>query len=213
MVATRHAIGRQRGAGTTALTPLRATVGLAVAGVVVIVVGGYGFGWRWTGLSDTVTLWDWLQALALPVAIATAPLLWRHRRNMTHRHRASGAAAMTLFTALVFAGYLIPWNWTGFRGNTLWDWLELALLPLVVATSSLWAEVAPARRLALGTAVAGGLILLVLGLCGYLVPWSWTGFTGNTAWDWFKLLLLPVLIPTLIVPAANAAVATRFADR
>ena len=57
------------------------------------------------------------------------------------------------------------------------------------------------------------LVLLVLVLGGYLVPWSWTGFTGNTAWDWFKLLLLPVLIPTVLVPAANALVTTRFADR
>ena len=220
MVATRHAIGRQRSGGTTSLTALRVAIGLAVAVVVVIVVGGYGFGWRWTGLSDKITLWDWLQALALPVAIATAPLLWRHRRNMTHRHRVTAAAGMTLFTALVFAGYLIPWNWTGFTGNTLWNWLELALLPLVVASSSLWAEVAPtarsSRRPALGTALAGALVLLVLlalVLGGYLVPWSWTGFTGNTAWDWFKLLLLPVLIPTVLVPAANALVTTRFADR
>lgn len=83
----------------------------------------------------------------------------------------------------------------------------------MVATSSLWAEVAPTRGLALGTTIAGAVALLVLVLCGYLVPWSWTGFTGNTAWDWFKLLLLPVLIPTVLVPAANAAVATRFADR
>jgi hypothetical protein len=213
MVATRHVIGRQRRDGTTSLAALKAAIALALLVVVVIVVGGYGFNWRWTGLSDRITLWDWLQALALPVAIATAPLLWRHRQRMTHRHRATGAAGMTLFTALVFAGYLIPWNWTGFTGNTLWDWLELALLPLVVATSSLWAEVARARRLALGTTIAGGLVLLVLALCGYLVPWSWTGFTGNTAWDWFKLLLLPVLIPTVLVPAANALVTTRLADR
>ena len=35
---------------------------------------------------------------------------------------------------------------------------------------------------------------------GYLVPWAWTGFTGNTAWDWIKLLLLPVLLPTVVLP-------------
>jgi hypothetical protein len=212
MVATRQAIGPRRGDGTTSLTPLKAAIALALAVVVVIVVGGYGFGWRWTGLSDKITLWDWLQVLALPVAIAAAPLLWRHRRHMTRQHRTSAALGMTVFAALVLAGYLIPWKWTGFAGNTLWDWLELALLPLVVATASLWPEVTPARRLAFGT-LAAALVLLVLALCGYLVPWSWTGFTGNTAWDWFKLLLLPVLVPTVIVPAASALVTARFADR
>lgn len=41
---------------------------------------------------------------------------------------------------------------------------------------------------------------MALVLAGYLVPWPWTGFTGNTAWDWIKLLLLPVLIPTVVLP-------------
>jgi hypothetical protein len=45
-----------------------------------------------------------------------------------------------------------------------------------------------------------GTVALVLVFAGYLVPWAWTGFTGNTAWDWFKLLLLPVLLPTLVLP-------------
>jgi hypothetical protein len=210
MVATRHGIGRRGGAA--ALIPLKAAIATAVAVVVVIVVGGYGFGWRWTGLSDRITLWDWLQVLALPVAIAAAPLMWRHRRHLTRRHRNSAALGVTLFAALVLAGYLIPWKWTGFAGNTLWDWLELALLPLVVATASLWPEITPASRVAFGV-VAAVLVLLVLALCGYLIPWSWTGFTGNTAWDWFKLLLLPVLVPTVIVPAASTLVTTRLADR
>ena len=39
-------------------------------------------------------------------------------------------------------------------------------------------------------------------LAGYLVPWAWTGFTGNMAWDWIKLLLLllPLLLPLLVLP-------------
>ncbi len=35
---------------------------------------------------------------------------------------------------------------------------------------------------------------------GYAIPWGWTGFTGNTLWDWLHLLLLPLLLPTVIVP-------------
>jgi len=48
-------------------------------------------------------------------------------------------------------------------------------------------------------------------LAGYLVPWNWTGFRGNTAWDWVKLLLLPVVVPTVLVPTAVRLVAERVA--
>jgi hypothetical protein len=54
-------------------------------------------------------------------------------------------------------------------------------------------------------------------LCGYLVPWAWTGFTGNTAWDWIKLLLLPLLLPTVVLPrlldAAEEWIASASAPR
>ena len=41
-----------------------------------------------------------------------------------------------MFLALVLAGYLAHWRWTGFTGNTVWDWLHLLLLPLLVPASS-----------------------------------------------------------------------------
>ncbi len=50
----------------------------------------------------------------------------------------------------------------------------------------------------MGTVAAAIGVVVVLG--GYLVPWSWTGFVGNTAWNWLQLLLLPVLVPTLLLP-------------
>jgi hypothetical protein len=44
-------------------------------------------------------------------------------------------------------------------------------------------------------------ILVVLYLwAGYAEGWAWTGFTGNTVWDWIKLLLLPLLLPTIVLP-------------
>jgi hypothetical protein len=30
---------------------------------------------------------------------------------------------------VVILGYAVPWGWTGFRGNTLWDWFNLVFLP------------------------------------------------------------------------------------
>jgi hypothetical protein len=178
-----------------------------VAGVValvvfaVLVVGGYAFEWKWTGLSGSVTLWDWLEVLALPVAIATAPLLVRHRRGLARRHRIAIAAGLTVFAGLAIAGYLVPMQWTGFPGNTLWDWLQLVLLPLVVAiTSSLWGSTwRPSRRHAVAAA-AGLAVFGVLVIAGYLVPIRWTGFTGNTMWDWVKLLLMPVVVPLVLAP-------------
>jgi hypothetical protein len=174
---------------------------VALAVFAVLVVGGYALHWKWTGLSGSVTLWDWLEVLALPVAIATAPLLLRHRRRLTRRHHATIAVALSLFAALVLAGYLVPWQWTGFRGNTLWDWLQLVLLPLVVAATSSWwrSDWRPERRHL--TAAGFGLVAFgVLVLAGYLIPMNWTGFTGNTMWDWVKLLLLPLLVPLVLVP-------------
>ena len=174
--------------------------GLLVVAFGVYVVGGYVGGWRWTGLSDAVTLWDWLEALALPVTVALTPLLLRHRRHLHGQHRRIALTALLSFVVLVLAGYLVPMPWTGFTGNTLWDWLSLALLPVVLATATLWPRpehLPPRHRSALA---AGTLAFLVLVVVGYAVPWSWTGFSDNTAWDWVKLLLLPVLLPTLVIP-------------
>jgi hypothetical protein len=173
------------------------------AGLVVFAVfvwGGYAAGWAWTGLSRGVTLWDWLQALALPVAVGMVPLLLRHRRGLHRTHKVAVAALLAGFAVLVAAGYAVPWAWTGFTGNTLWDWLNLALLPLVVATSAVWPvpERWTARHASMAAAGLGAAMLIVV--AGYTVPLTWTGFVGNTAWDWIRLLLLPVLLPTLVLP-------------
>jgi hypothetical protein len=56
------------------------------------------------------------------------------------------------------------------------------------------------RSAALAAAVV---FLLVVLWGGYGHHWSWTGINGRTAtlWDWLHLLLLPLLLPTLVVPA------------
>lgn len=187
-------------------------LGAAIVFFAVFVWGGYAMGWRWTGLSDSVTLWDWLEALALPVAIASTPLLLRHRSRLGRRHRAAMAAGLTAFAALVLAGYLVPMSWTGFTGNTLWDWLELLLLPLTVATASLWAvSLGQLRRQHVAAGTMAGAAFVVLVVLGYLEPLTWTGFTGNTAWDWLKLLLLPLLVPIVLLPLVTERLTQRLA--
>lgn len=178
---------------------------LATVLVLIYLWAGYDEGWAWTGLSRQVTLWDWLEGLALPITVGLVPLMLRHREHLGPPHRAAGAGVLVAFTGLVLAGYLVPWAWTGFTGNTLWDWLSLALLPLVIATSTLWRQ--PPRWTARHTLLTsvGVTCFGAVVVAGYLVPWAWTGFTGNTAWDWIKLLLLPLLLPTIVMPRLLAA--------
>ena len=106
---------------------------LPVAVVVALFVwAGYGEGWAWTGLSRQVTLWDWLEGLALPFTVGLVPLLLRYRGQLATRHLATVVVALAAFAALVLCGYLVPWGWTGFTGNTAWDWAKLLLLPVLL---------------------------------------------------------------------------------
>ena len=50
------------------------------------------------------------------------------------------------------------------------------------------------------TFVAALWVLTIVG--GYAWHWAWTGYEGNTLWDWLGLLLLPLLVPTVLLPTA-----------
>jgi hypothetical protein len=191
-----------------------AGVALVVA-LVVVIYGGYGRHLSWIGINgNTATLWDWLHLLLLPLAAIVLPLWLRHRPRLGATEILSVLAVGAVFLILVIAGYTIPWGWTGFVGNTLWDWLNLAALPLAVALipvlMELRSEWGRRHALALGT---GAAVFAGLVLAGYLAKWRWTGFTGNTVWDWLHLLLLPLLVPAVIVPALRPMVAERVRAR
>jgi hypothetical protein len=186
---SRSAIGRR---------VVAATLLVALA---VFLWGGYVEGWAWTGLSGDVALWDWLEALALPVTVGLLPVLLLYRNRLRRRHRVVLAVVLLAFVGLVLLGYLVPWRWTGFTGNTLWDWLELALLPVVLATATFWPSPDQLHRRHWALIGLGAAAFVVVVLAGYLVPWGWTGFADNLVWDWLKLLLLPVLVPTVVLPA------------
>ena len=203
----------QRGGdGTSRRRPAGAiAVGLAV-GLVIVVYGGYGRHWSWVGVNGhTATLWDWLHLVLLPIAAVVLALWLRHRPELDRGLSLAAVGGLAAFVFVVVAGYVIPWAWTGFAGNTLWDWLNLVALPLAVAAIPVLVELRPKwerrQAVALG-AVAVGFIAVVL--AGYLAPWRWTGFTGNTVWDWLHLLLLPLLVPAIIVPLLRPAVTARW---
>lgn len=194
------------------LSPARAgalAAGLAL--VAVVLWGGYGHHWPWTGINGrTATLWDWLHLLLLPIAFGLLPLLLSREWRLRPEHRIIGGAAIAALVVLVVAGYVIPWGWTGFEGNKLWDWLELLALPLAVALT----PILPGLRLdwdkrhsVVALACLAVFAAIVVG--GYVGNWAWTGFHGNTLWDWLHLLLLPLLLPTVIVPALLPAARAR----
>jgi hypothetical protein len=176
-------------------------IGIAVAFALVL-WGGYGHHWSWTGINGgTATLWDWLHLLLLPLAVSILPIWLSAKTRVPRRYKSLSAAGLAVFAVIVIAGYGIPWAWTGFVGNKLWDWLNLLALPIAVALLPLYGEIR-ARWQARHTAVAtGGLVVFVaIVLGGYLAPWGWTGFTGNTFWDWLHLVLVPILLPAVVVP-------------
>jgi hypothetical protein len=173
----------------------------AIVGLLLLIEIVGGRSWTWTGFQDNQHLWDWLHLLLLPVVLALLPVLSRGiRRGGLHpRWRAVLVALGVVFVALVVLGYSVPLTWTGFTGNTLWDWLELLLLPVSVSLLPFVLE-ADARVRRRFTAVTGGFLAVfgLLAIPGYLVPWTWTGVTGNTLWDWVDLLIAPFALPVTV---------------
>ena len=175
--------------------------GIAVLVLVLLlieIVGGRS--WAWTGFRDNQHLWDWLHLLLLPIVLSLLPVLSRRRAGPMGRRWLIGLAVLGLLVAaLVVVGYVAPWSWTGFSGNTLWDWLELLLLPVSVALLPSVLESGDVMRIRW---VAGfGLFLVTFGLLsvpGYVVPWRWTGVTGNTLWDWIELMVVPFALPVTV---------------
>jgi hypothetical protein len=176
--------------------------GIGLAAVVLVLWGGYSHRWPWTGINGhTATLWDWLHLLLLPLAVAVLPIWMSEDAKMDPVIKRAALIAFGMFVLIVLGGYLIPWAWTGFVGNSMWDWLNLVALPVAVALTPLAIgirEVWTGRHTAL--VLVGAVVFAVFVLGGYLAHWAWTGFTGNTLWDWMHLLLLPLLLPILVVP-------------
>ena len=105
----------------------------------------------------------------------------------------------------MIAGYLIPLNWTGFRGQTLWDWLNLLVLRPRSRPPWRWPACEPGGQQArlrpyhkaIIAALAAGWNVTVIG--GYALQWQWTGYAGSTVWGWLGIFL-PLVFPTLLLP-------------
>ncbi len=177
---------------------LLVTIGLA--GFLATLVGGYAGRWTWTGYLANGTVWNWLQVMLLPLALSGLPMLWRDEPG-DRRYVAVGLAMSGLALAvLVVGGYGWGWSWTGFAGNSLWDWLNLILLPLTVAVVPLWAKTRDTHPGEWFAGIAAPTAVLAVLLVGaYRFGWSWTGFAGNTLFDWIHLLVVPLVLPAVFL--------------
>src|SRR6266480_3760200 len=67
----------------------------------------------------------WKQIKTLPVITLLVPFL------------------VALFLTIIIGGYRLNWAWTGFTGDketykTLWDWMQLLFIPVVLAVAGFW---------------------------------------------------------------------------
>lgn len=198
-------------AQTQSLSPLiKWVLPASVAALTIALIGGYEFHWSWTGVHPSDQLWDLLHVVVLPVVLATLPIWYRTRERWMMEWRLVFAILGIAFLCLVVCGYALNWRWTGFQGNTLWDWLELMALPIVVASLPLWFATHQrfeGRWRAVGGTLLTAFVVVVVG--GYSLDWGWTGFRGNTLWDWLRLLLVPFVLPATLVWFSGRAEAER----
>ncbi len=195
-----------------------ATYVLVVAGLVAL-VGGYAGPWKWTGFEANGQVWDWLDLLLLPVVLGTIPLWIQDREYIGTGWRIVYVAFIVAFTGFVIAGYLVPISWTGFSDQKLWNWIDLLVLPAALAiTAALTGRgiryqgrlLRPYER-GMVIALAAGWIVTVIG--GYALRWAWTGYSGNTLWDWLQMLLVPLVFPTILLPFLLKWVSGNAAER
>jgi hypothetical protein len=191
---------------------------LVVAGLVAL-FGGYVGGWKWTGFQTNGQVWDWLNLLLLPVVLATIPLWVQDREYIGKGRRIIYGVAIVAFTGFVIAGYLVPISWTGFSGMNLWDWIGLLVLPAALAiTTALTGRGLRSNGRLLRPYEKGMVIALVAGwvvtvIGGYALRWTWTGYPGNTLWDWLSKLLVPLVFPTILLPALLIWISGNAEDR
>lgn len=130
------------------------------------------------------------------------PLITRELRWWTWKRVL--LAAIVILALLEIGTYAFNWTWTGFKNNdTLWDYLQLLLLPIALAAVPIWfmAEESQQRiwlaqlRWALVVVLV---IFAVLFVGSYAFNWQWTGFQDHgRVWDWLSLLLVPVIVAVL----------------
>jgi len=174
-----------------------------VAGAVVVGAAGMRWGWAWTGFPENGTFWAWLSLLALPLALVALPVWLKTRSRYSVAWRIGLSVATVLFLGIVVGGYVFAWPWVGFYGDEtvqLWDWLTKLVQPAVIVLIPFWLRLGRAGgRQAAMIGGSGLAVFLVLVICGYAVPWEWTGFSDRRLWDWIGDFFVPFALPVALV--------------
>jgi uncharacterized protein YjbI with pentapeptide repeats len=72
-------------------------------------------------------------------------LSWREQIQK-HPYIATGIiVALLVLIVFIFSAYLFDWSGTGFLNKTLWDWLQLLIIPLALAVIALVFQLANSR--------------------------------------------------------------------
>ncbi len=196
----RTRLGARGGAGARARDPRRTALLVVVAvalGLFVTATGSYGLGWKWTGFRGN-RVWDWMHLLLVPIVLGAQPL-WIRTRDMHVRWRELVVALLVGMGAFIALSYGLRWSWTGFEGKQLWDWLNLIVLPTVLGLCGLWLGGDRPPRYWRPLVAIGAVAFVILVIGGYRLHWKWTGFEGNTLWDWLNLLVLPFAVPAAFI--------------
>ena len=65
--------------------------------------------------------------MLLPAAVACGSVLPSLGRSLLPFQKAGAAVIVLAWIITIIGGYAWHWTWTGYQGNTLWDWLGLLL--------------------------------------------------------------------------------------
>ncbi len=69
--------------------------------------------------------------------------------DLVKRHRVwtlLAAAALIGLVVLAVGGYFFGWTWTGFAGNTVWDWLSLLITPVAIGAATIAFTIQQSQR-------------------------------------------------------------------
>lgn len=109
-----------------------------------LVPAALGAGVLWYTRSDPATsmagVWTDLRHGRIPLVLRT---LWRGELGVEGLLLCIGAALVFICALLAAVGvalipfaYLLDWQWTGYQGKALWDWLSTFLLPTAVTAAT-----------------------------------------------------------------------------
>jgi peptidoglycan/LPS O-acetylase OafA/YrhL len=127
------------------------------------------------------------------VTVPSSTLVAR-RRDPRHTALLVVVAVAVGLVVTATGSYGLGWQWTGFRGNKVWDWMHLLLVPIVLGAQPLWIRTrnmdVPWRAVVLSLLTVVGAFIAM----SYGFHWGWTGFEGKQLWDWLNLVVLPTVL-------------------